>query len=287
MKKVIKTYYADLPNMGDLLNELLIRDLFGQDLERHKPATSELSCIGSGMDCFMKKNKVYPRWYSTALKIRANWVNYPNNVWCTGFIFSESAECPDNSFIRDMNICSVRGEMTKGRVEKILGRKLNVPTGDGGIITPYLFDKPIEKKYQVGVVAHMHEQDHPTFQRVLNFHKGSKFINLRDDPYQVIREIASCEVIISSSLHGLIVADSFNVPSQWIIVTDALKGDGFKFADYYSAFGLKPNPIPMPDESVPVPTVNQVIDQFKITPEAMAAKQKEIYDAFPFKNVSV
>jgi len=284
MKKVIKTYYADLPNMGDLLNELLIRDVFGQDLVRHKPATSELSCIGSGMDCFMRKNKVYPWWYSTALKIRANFVNYPNNVWCTGFIFSESKECPDNEFIRDMNVCAVRGELTKARVEKILGTKLAIPTGDGGIITPYLFDKPFEKRYQVGVVAHMDEQNHPTFKRVMEYHKGSVFINLRHDPIEVIKQIAECEIIISSSLHGLIVADSFNIPSQWIIVTDALKGDGFKFADYYSAFGLKPNPIHMPDASMPVPTVNDVIDQFKITPQMMEEKQKQIYEAFPFRN---
>jgi pyruvyltransferase len=282
MKKVIKTYYADLPNMGDLLNELFIRDLFGQDLVRHKPATSELSCIGSGMDCFMKTNRVYPKWYSLTLQARAKFVNYPNNVWCTGFIFGETNDTP---FIRDMNFCSVRGELTKARVEKIIGKKLNIPTGDGGIITPYLFDKPIAKKYKVGVVAHMHEQEHPTFQRVLNFHKDSFFINLRHDPIEVIKQIAQCEIIISSSLHGLIVADSFGVPSQWIIVTDALKGDGFKFDDYYSAFGLKSNPIYMPTADIPVPTVNEVIDQFKITPQAMAKKQKEVYDAFPFKNV--
>jgi len=29
--------------------------------------------------------------------------------------------------------------------------------------------------------------------------------------------------------------------------------------------------------------VNQIIDNFKITPVMMEAKQKEIYNAFPFK----
>jgi len=281
MKKVIKTYYANLPNMGDLLNELLIRDVFGQDLVRHNPASSELSCIGSGMDCFMKSNKVYPKWYSMALQIRSKFANYPNNVWCTGFIFSESK---DTSFIRDMNFCAVRGQLTKDRVEKITGKKLDIPTGDGGIITPYLFDKPFDKKYKMGVVAHMDEQQHPTFQRIVDTYKDSKFINLRHDPIEVIKQIAQCEIIISSSLHGLIVADSFNIPNQWIIVTDALKGDGFKFADYYSAFGLKPNPIHMNSVEVPVPSINQIIDQYKISSELMTQKQKQIYDAFPFKN---
>lgn len=280
MTKVIRTYYANLPNMGDLLNELLIRNVFHQDLKRHKPATSELSCIGSGMDCFMSSNRVYPAWYSTALRARSMFTSYENNVWCTGFIFKETKDTP---FIRKMNFCSVRGEMTKARVEKIIGKKLSIPTGDGGIIAPYLFDKPIPKQHKVGVIAHFHEQDHPAFKRVLETHKDSFFINLRDDPLTVVRQIAECEVVISSSLHGLIVADSFGVPSQWIEVTDVLKGDGFKFFDYYSAFGVVPEPIQMGNPATPVPTVNQVIDNYKIDRNLMLDKQKQIYDAFPFK----
>jgi pyruvyltransferase len=280
MKRKIKTYYADLPNMGDLLNELLIRDVFGQDLVRHKPSTSELSCIGSGLDCFMETNKSYPKWYSYYLKTRSRFIRYSNQVWCTGFLFNETQDTP---FIREMNFCSVRGELTKSRVEKIINKKLTIPTGDGGLITPLLFNKPFEKKFKVGVVAHMNEQKHPAFSRILDFYNNSVFIDLRHEPMEVIKQIAQCEIIISSSLHGLIVADSFGIPSQWIVVTDALKGDGFKFADYYSAFGLEPNPINMLSMNTPVPTFNQVIDQFKITPDMMAKKQKEIFDAFPFK----
>jgi len=280
MKKVIKTYYANLQNMGDLLNELLIRDVFNQELKRHNPASSELSCIGSGMDCFMSSNRVYPAWYSMALRARSMFTPWENNVWCTGFIFKETQDRP---FIRKMNFRAVRGEMTKSRVEKIIGKKLDIPTGDGGILAPYLFSKPIPKKHAVGVIAHFHEQEHPAFKRVLEAHKDSVFINLRDDPLTVVRQIAECEIVISSSLHGLIVADSFGIPSQWIEVTDVLKGDGFKFYDYYSAFGVVPTPILMGDASVPAPTVNHVIDNYKIDRNLMLDKQKQIYNAFPFR----
>lgn len=280
-KKIIKTYYANLQNMGDLLNELLIRNVFNQDLIRHKPATSELSCIGSGMDCFMSSNRVYPSWYSAALKIRSSVVTYENNVWCTGFIFKETKDTP---FIRKMKFSSVRGELTKVRVEKLIGKKLSIPTGDGGILSPYLFDKPIRKKYKVGVIAHFHEQEHPAFKRVLDAHEYSVYIDLREDPLTVVRKIAECEIVISSSLHGLIVADSFGIPSQWIEVTDVLKGDGFKFYDYYSAFGVVPDPIQMADAASPVPTFNKIIDNYKIDRNLMLEKQDQIYNAFPFKN---
>ena len=64
-------------------------------------------------------------------------------------------------------------------------------------------------------------------------------------------------------------------------MTTNLKGDGFKFDDYYSAFNLKSNPLKV--NSTNIPSVNQIIDNFKITPAMMEAKQKEIYNAFPFK----
>lgn len=279
MKRVLKTYYADVPNMGDLLNELLIRNVFGYDLERHKPATAELSVIGSGMDCFLADTHVYPKYWSLWQEFRAKFTKGPMNVWCTGFISNDQSD--SHGFYRDMNFCSVRGKLTKARVEKIIGKTLDIPVGDGGLITPYLFDKPIEKKYAVGIIPHFKEQQEPIFQKIKESHANSFIINLRDDPMEVIRQIAQSDIIISSSLHGLILADSFGIPNQWIKVTDNLKGDGFKFDDYYSAFDLKSNPINSNTQEIP--SINQIIDNFKITPAMMAAKQKEVFDAFPFK----
>lgn len=278
MKRALKTYYADVPNMGDLLNELLIRNVFGYDVVRHKPATCELSVIGSGMDCFLKNTYIYPKYWSLWQEFRAKFTSGPVNVWCTGFIFNERN---DSGFYRDMNFHSVRGELTKARVEKILNKKLDIPVGDGGLITPYLFSKPIEKKYAVGIIPHFKEQSEPIFQEIAGKFDNSIIINLRHDPMEVIKQIAQCDIIISSSLHGLILADSFGVPNQWIVVTSNLKGDGFKFDDYYSAFNLKSNPLKV--NSSNIPAVNQIIDNFKITPAMMEAKQKEIYNAFPFK----
>jgi pyruvyltransferase len=277
-QRVIKTYYAQLPNMGDLLNELLIRDVFNQDLRRHAVSTCELSVIGSGMDCFMSNTYIYPKYYSLYSELRAKFTSYPVNVWCTGFIFKPRN---DTSFIRDMKFHSVRGELTKARVEKIIGEKLDIPTGDGGLITPYLLKKKEAKKYEVGIIAHFKEQSEPAFEMLKNKYDRSVFINLRDDPIEVIKQIAQCEYVISSSLHGLIVADSFNIPNQWVVVTDNLKGDGFKFDDYYSAFGLQANPLNLAKTAPP--ELNEIIDQYKFTPQMIEAKQKAIYGAFPFK----
>jgi len=264
--------------MGDLLNELLIRDVFGQDLKRHPVSSCELSVIGSGMDCFLKDSYIYPKYYSLYSELRSKFSSYPVEVWCTGFIFRERN---DTSFIREMSFNSVRGKLTKARVEKLIGKQLDIPTGDGGLITPYLFKKPIAKKYKVGIIAHFKEQQEPIFLKLKASYDNSIMIDLRDDPMQVIEQIAACDFIISSSLHGLIVADSFNIPNQWVVVTENLKGDGFKFDDYYSAFDLKANPLKVTNDTIP--TLNEIVDQYNFTPKMIEDKQKLIFDAFPFK----
>jgi pyruvyltransferase len=53
-----------------------------------------------------------------------------------------------------------------------------------------------------------------------------------------VREITSCEFILSSSLHGLVVADSYGIPNQWVEPAAEDIHNTFKFYDYYSALEL-------------------------------------------------
>jgi hypothetical protein len=61
----------------------------------------------------------------------------------------------------------------------------------------------------------------------------------------VVEAITACHAILSSSLHGLIVAEAYGVPAAWMTITDKVKGGGFKFCDYYLATGREP-PQPLP-----------------------------------------
>ena len=51
----------------------------------------------------------------------------------------------------------------------------------------------------------------------------------------VIDQICSCERILSSSLHGLIVSDAYQIPSCWIELTGKISGGYFKYYDYASS----------------------------------------------------
>lgn len=43
----------------------------------------------------------------------------------------------------------------------------------------------------------------------------------------------SCKKILSSSLHGLIVSDAYNIPNRMIKFSNKINGDGTNFTDYF------------------------------------------------------
>jgi pyruvyltransferase len=59
----------------------------------------------------------------------------------------------------------------------------------------------------------------------------------------VLKEIDKCEYIISSSLHGIVFADSLDIPCGWFYIGEDLpKSKQFKFKDYNSALQREQKP---------------------------------------------
>jgi len=276
MKKSLNVYYAKVPNMGDKLNVAIIERLFGYKVHRHTFLTGELSAIGSGLGQFTLKDNPF-----VALAERISGFLFPTvTIWGTGFVCYKEKDTP--FYRRNMRFAAVRGELSKKRVEDILGKELDIPTGDAGILASYLLSEPVEKKYSVGIIAHYKEQDEPIFQELVNTYPQSLFIDVRQTPDAVIRQIASCECIISSSLHGLIIADSLGIPNIHIKVSDKLLGDGFKFDDYYSAYDLKRPMIDLNKEKIP--TLEWVKDNYPITKEMVETMKQNMIQSFPFEH---
>ena len=276
MRKSLNVYYAKVPNMGDLLNVAIIERLFGYKVHRHTFLTGELSAIGSGLGQFTLRNNPF-----VAMAERISGFLFPTvTIWGTGFVCYKQKDTP--FYRRNMKFAAVRGELSKKRVENILGRKMDIPTGDAGILASYLLPEPVEKKYSVGIIAHYKEQDEPIFQQLMNAYPNSLFIDVRQTPDAVIHQIASCECIISSSLHGLIIADSLNIPNIHIKVSDKLLGDGFKFDDYYSAYGLEHPMLDLNKEDMP--TLEWVKAHYPITKEMVDTMKQDMIQAFPFEH---
>lgn len=123
----------------------------------------------------------------------------------------------------NFNVLAVRGQMSANN----LG--VRVPLGDLGLLASRIWPKQ-PTRYNVGVVRHYVDHDDYPFADIV--------IDATEDAETVINKISSCRVILSSSLHGLIVADSYGIPNMRIARDDVISGN-WKWMDYKTAF-VKP-----------------------------------------------
>jgi len=279
--KTLHIRYCDLPNMGDLLNKYMLPDLFGIAVEKAGVENIDMIAIGSALKSILipnfRKNikDVYRgSWFRKVLRKR------PLYVWGTGFMRYDYGS-DKRFYYRNVRILSLRGQLTKQRVEKILGGKLDVPLADGGLLAEKWIGR-VNKKYRVGIIPHYKEQDSPIVESMHQHYENSIIINLRNDPDEVVRQIASCDYILSSSLHGLIVADSYHIPNCHVMFYEygeRMAGDGFKFADYYSSYGLTDLPVRL-FAGVEFPSLEQISDNYRVRPDVVEEKKEAIFKLF-------
>lgn len=125
----------------------------------------------------------------------------------------------------------VRGPLSAEKVRKETGKTPEV-LGDPAWLLPR-FVKPSERTATLGIAPH-----HVDFMHVRSLKTGLPVVDLLDLPSKVTSAITRFDRIITSSLHGLIVAHAYGIPAALVKFGDRLKGDGFKFEDYANSVGL-------------------------------------------------
>ncbi len=127
-----------------------------------------------------------------------------------------------------LDVRAVRGPLTR---EWLTGRGIPCPAvfGDPALLIPQLFPTRFRREAvpgRIGVVPNLNDLALVDDPRVI-------------DPTQrwdaVIDAILACEMVVASSLHGLIVADAFGVPCAQVRFGPA--EHEFKYADYHRGAG--------------------------------------------------
>lgn len=144
-------------------------------------------------------------------------------VWGSGII---SKEYP----IKKALFLAVRGPQTR---KHLIEQGYDVPEvyGDPALLLPNYYNPKVEKKYKYGIVPHYND-----FKVVKDWFLTRKDIHIIDMMTNGVeaktREFLVCEKIVSSSLHGIIIAHAYGIPAVWQKFSDNVFGDDIKYRDY-------------------------------------------------------
>jgi len=212
-----KAYWFGIPgtrdgtNFGDLLTAPIVRALSGVWPIWTKQATNFV--VGSVLQ-----------------RVTRNSV-----VWGTGLISHTPPKIPGG-----VKFAAVRGPLTRQSLLDAGVPPSEVPEvyGDPGLLVPQItgITSPEEKTHRLGILPHY--TDYAAVKH-LEADPAIKVINIDSGVLEVTREAVACESILSSSLHGLVLADSYGIPTAWLRVDSGkrVKGAGFKFRDYLASTG--------------------------------------------------
>lgn len=146
-------------------------------------------------------------------------------------IFGAGFVLADEKFIAEnVNVKGVRGIMTLNKLKDYMNVS-KVLLGDPGLLLPFYYNPNPNKKYKVGVTPHImdYERSKDSNHFVIDLRMGDETIS--EAVERVIYQINQCESILSSSLHGLVVAKAYGIPAEHFH-SASLIGDGFKFRDF-------------------------------------------------------
>jgi pyruvyltransferase len=197
-------------------------------------------------------------------------------VWGSGLIAEDKPFCEKICDIR-----AVRGRLTR---RKLLEKGVICPEvfGDPALLIPRLYPQSTkhEKKFTYGVIPHYVDKQH-VWVKDLAKRLDVKIIDIQNPSiFSFIDDVLSCEIIVSSSLHGLILADAYNIPNVWIKLTSGVIGGEFKFMDYYSIGKRVPNCISIKGEELIVEIGAQAeVTHFEID-------LNDLWGSFPYKKSS-
>lgn len=169
-------------------------------------------------------------------------------VWGTGM------PRPGDPLCADAVWTAVRGPMSR---QAVLAAGGDCPEvyGDPAVLLPELYDEPVEQTTDVGIIPHvLQEAGVRTNMSRVEAPGSVKIISLLAGTFAeieaVIREIRSCREIVSTSLHGVIVAHAYGIPCQSarIVKPGEVAADSFKMRDYKASVGLEDSALAIPGE---------------------------------------
>ena len=146
-------------------------------------------------------------------------------VWGSGFLSAD-----EQIYEPPKAVHAVRGPRSRA---KLLKQKIDCPEiyGDPALLFAKFYDPIVTRRFAAGIIPHYVDKDSPWLDRYRR-DPHVRIIDVQGGIESFVQQVKSCDVILSSSLHGLICADAYGVPNIWVELSSHLFGGRFKFVDY-------------------------------------------------------
>lgn len=240
-------------NFGDEITGYILRGIWGRSVEWAPKKDADLIATGSILDSTLTEERDKPLY-----------------VWGSGLIRDGEGYSG-----KDLRIFAVRGPITRDRVAP----GANIALGDPGLLSNLVFSSSKKRTYRIGIVAHYIDLNLPSIAEISK-RSDVLLISPLQTPDKVAKDITSCRIVVSSSLHGLIFADSFSIPNYWMPLSDKLAGGDYKFKDYYESTGRVLNKVTI-NMLEDADEVARLISTYEPIPN-LKKLQKDLIEAFPF-----
>ena len=150
--------------------------------------------------------------------------------WGPGFM------TPDQTLTSvNPQIFSVRGPLSYDQLQNPSIPKV---FGDiGSLISWFYQPRNKNKRYDLCLIPHyVDAEESELLTRTLEPWKNSNnhlVINIKDPLFTIMDQLVQCRFALSSTLHGIIFADSYGIPNAHIQLSQNVRGGFHKFDDYY------------------------------------------------------
>ena len=246
-RNCVNVDYWDGANLGDAISPVVVNYMLrqkGLSMDTNVNGTKHLFAIGSVITAGVQDG----------------------TVWGSGVLYTTLGYRIKN---RDLDIRSVRGPMTR-LVLMEYGYSVPEIYGDPAIFMPEIYmPEKIEKKYKYGIVAHKNGSKYIDDLEKLD--GNYCFIDIKTTDYKkFVDDLTSVEYVISSSLHGIILAESYGIPAILVQPEFSL----FKYYDWYCGTGRANFPI--------IKSLAEVkTEKFLPVPDLSGIKEN-VRNAFPY-----
>ena len=198
--------WTDIPNFGDQLSPLLLDWYSGIRPEWSPVDKADIIVVGSILE-----------------HLPAGW---PGLILGAGRLHENS-----DIHVKDATVLAVRGPLSAK------GVKGDFALGDAGLLADEMV-RVETRDIELGIVPHWSDTE------LAHNHIFQPYdpvvISPWKDPLWVTWMIGRCKKIVSSSLHGIILADAFGIPRRTEVANRLKDHEGgmFKFRDYCASVGV-------------------------------------------------